>query len=155
MKASSRHLALASVVFRTLLRGNFREGVALRTTGTAEIPLPDDHPAAFLILLNIVHGHARTVPRQVDLRILTQIAILVDKYQFHEAAEMFTDSWFQSLKESIYQSPSDDLVAEICIYWVFGKSSEFQEVTRVAVRESTGKIDEKRLPIPSSIVGKN
>ena len=64
MKVSSRHLALSSTVFRTSLRSGFKEAVTLRTTGTVEIPLPDDHPAAFLILLNVVHGHTRQVPRR-------------------------------------------------------------------------------------------
>jgi hypothetical protein len=138
-----------------LLRGGFKEGATLQTTGIAEIPLPDDHPAAFLILLNVVHGHTRRVPRQVDLRMLTRIAILVDKYQLHEALEMFTDIWCENMKGSIPQSFTDDSMAAICIYWVFGKSPQFKQATQIVQMESKGRVNEEGLPIPSSIIGKN
>lgn len=153
MRVSSKHLTLASNVFRTLFRGSFQEGVTLRTKGTVEIPLPDDHPTALLILLNIVHGHTRRVPRQVDFRMLTQIAILVDKYQCHEAVEMFTDSWCQRVAGAMPQSFTDDLMPAVCVYWVFGQPAEFKHVTQLAQTESKSAISEKVLPIPSRIIG--
>jgi hypothetical protein len=114
IRVSSKHLILASPYFRSMLQGDFKEGVDLRTTGAAEIRLVGGHPAALLILLNIIHGHTRRVPRNVDFRMLTRIAVLVDKYQFHEVAEMFTDTWVEKLKGG---SLTDDLRAASCIYW--------------------------------------
>ena len=50
MQVSSKHLAMAIPVFKALLSHGFSEGEALRTQGTAKIPLPDDDPAAMAIL---------------------------------------------------------------------------------------------------------
>jgi hypothetical protein len=153
MRVSSKHLILASPYFRNMLQGDFKEGVDLGTAGAAEIPLVGDHPAALLILLNIIHSHIRRVPRDVDLRMLMWIAILVDKYEFHEVAEMFTDTWVEKLKGSMPISLTDDLRAAICIYWVFRKSSEFKRATQIALMDSNDRIEEDGLPIPSSVFG--
>ncbi|CZR60549.1 uncharacterized protein PAC_10445 [Phialocephala subalpina] len=56
--------------------------------GRVELNLPDDNPAAFQILLNIIHGHVRKVPDQVDLKTMTKLSVLVDKYQVHKVVEL-------------------------------------------------------------------
>lgn len=56
-----------------------------------EIPLPDDDPVAFGILLRILHAQNNFVPREVDLPLLTGISILVDKYQIHNAVGVFVE----------------------------------------------------------------
>jgi len=61
----------------------FKEGHDL-AKGTAEVPLPDDDPTAFQILLDIIHHRYRRVPKKLDLDTVAEIAILVDKYQVHE-----------------------------------------------------------------------
>jgi hypothetical protein len=61
--------------------GNFKEGDALRSNGSVEIPFPEDNPDAFLILLKIIHGMTRQVPHDMDFEMMNEIAILVDKYQ--------------------------------------------------------------------------
>jgi hypothetical protein len=56
MVVSSKHMMVCSPVFRAMLQhGNFKEGQALRSSDVAEVPLPDDDPDMFIILLNIVH----------------------------------------------------------------------------------------------------
>jgi hypothetical protein len=55
MLVSSRHLMLASPVFKAMLQhSNFKEGEELHSTGKVEVPLPDDDPDAFKILLDII-----------------------------------------------------------------------------------------------------
>lgn len=55
MLVSSRHLMLASPVFKAMLQhSNFKEGEELHSTGKVSIPLPDDDPDAFKILLDII-----------------------------------------------------------------------------------------------------
>jgi hypothetical protein len=77
-------MSLVSPVFRAMLQhGSFKEGHDL-AKGTAEVPLPDDKPAAFQILLDIIHHRFRLVPKEIDFDTATEIAILVDKYQVHE-----------------------------------------------------------------------
>jgi hypothetical protein len=82
IRVSSKHMIMASPVLRSMLEdGNFKEGEALRSNGSVEIPFPEDNPDAFLILRKIIHGITRQVPREVDFEMMNEIAILVDKYQ--------------------------------------------------------------------------
>jgi hypothetical protein len=136
-----------------MLQRKFNESNVLRATGSVEIPLPDDDPDAFLILLNIIHGHIRKVPLRVDLPTLTQLAILVDKYDVHEAVEMFSNIWFDNLKHEIPQTFTDDIPSWICICWVFAKPSEFKQTTRLALRQGRDELQPDGLPIPSSVAG--
>jgi hypothetical protein len=152
MRVSSKHLILASSVFQVLLRGSFGESQALRSAGRAEFQLPDDNAHAMEIILNIIHGRFRKVPRDIDSRTLTRISVLIDKYCLHEATEVFTDMWFENLKANPPRTFTDELMSWMCISWVFRKSVSFEAVTKIAMRESEGKI-ESDLPIPGRILG--
>lgn len=85
---------------------------------------------------------------------LTELAVLVDKYDLLEATEMFLDSWFEDLQNNVPQEFNEDLLPWICISWVFKKQEIFERVTKTAQRESDGPIEEYRLPIPGSVLGK-
>lgn len=158
MRVSSRHLALASTVFDHLLKGQFAESRALISAGTVQVPLPGDDAATLQIILNIVHGHLRKVPRDVDFAMLTQIAILTDKYCLHEVTEMFTDTWFAKLKASIPKIFNEELISWLCITWVLRKREAFKHSTRLMVQEgytSFAKDTKSDLPIPVSVLGKS
>jgi BTB/POZ domain len=155
MLVSSKHMMLASKVFKAML-SNFSEGYTLRSTGKVEQTLPEDDPAAFEILLNIIHGRTRSVPRQVDLPLLARLAITTDKYELWEVVEMFSDVWITHLQDSIPKSFSKDLHLWLLISWVFGKPSEFSHVSKVLQKEASGRIEgvlPDNLPIPPSIIG--
>lgn len=67
MLVSSKHMMLASPVFRAMLRPDtFKEGQTLQAAGKLEVSLPDDDPVALVVLLNIIHGQTRKVPRRVE-----------------------------------------------------------------------------------------
>ncbi|KAI1941983.1 hypothetical protein LOZ66_001464 [Ophidiomyces ophidiicola] len=149
---SSRHMTLASSVFRAMLQQQFAESNTLSLTGRVDIALPDDDPDALLILLNIIHGRVRKVPLRVDLSTLTQLAILVDKYDVHEAVELFSTFWFDNLKSTIPSHFTNDVPAWICICWVFNRPEEFSIVTRLALRQGKQAIPLGELPIPSAVV---
>lgn len=152
MLVSSKHLCLASSYFRQMLKGNWQEGATLSSHGYAKISLNECDPGATLILLNIIHGHTRSVPRHVDLKMLTKLAVLVDFYDCHETVEVFSDLWVDSLKGDIPTKLSKDLIRWLCISWVFQKAILFRDLTRIALRQSKGPIKTLGLPIPSSIV---
>lgn len=154
MRVSSKHLTLASSVFRTMLHTQFKEGLALQATGRLEVPLPDDHPDALVILLNIVHGRLRRVPRRVSLHVLRHISVLVDKYQLQESVEVFSDMWVEELKGSIPLSFTKDLLPWICISWIFKRLAEFRLTTQIAQCESKDTIEtqDDEYPIPDVVV---
>ncbi|ESZ92957.1 hypothetical protein SBOR_6676 [Sclerotinia borealis F-4128] len=155
MLVSSKHMSLASPVFKAMLqRNNFPEGRELASAGKVKIPLPDDDPDAFAILMCVIHGRTRSIPRDVDLDVLSRISTLVDKYQLHEVVEIMSDRWISLLEPQLLEVHMDDLLPWLSISWVFEKSDIFKEVTRIAERQSNGKIGEDRhdIPIPNRVV---
>ena len=155
IRVSSKHLTLASPVFRSMFKDIYSEGLSLYSQSHTELPLPYDNPAAFLIILHLIHGQFRKVPRKIDLWMLTELAILVDKYELLESVEVFLDDWLQNLKSAIPLTCNNDLLPWICISWVFKKSKIFKNVTKIAQAESEGFLDANHLPIPAHILSKS
>jgi len=153
MLVSSKHLILASLVFGAMLQDRFNEGQTLRSAGYLELPLPDDDPVAFSILLDVIHGHTRKVSRKIDFELLIQISILVDKYQLQEVVEVFSDGWVQALSHEVPASLTADLIHWLCIFWVFGQSDKFKLMTRIMERESSGITWTEDLSIPPVVLG--
>jgi len=157
MRVSSKHLILASPTFRSMLGPNFEEGQRLRIEGSTDIALGDDDPDAFEILLNIIHGLTRRVPRSVSLDMLTKIAVLVNYYQMHEVVELFSDTWINTLaREGLPQSYSTETIKWLLISWVFHKPMEFQAVSRVielGCDETLEDDFDESVPIPPHILG--
>jgi hypothetical protein len=155
LRVSSTHLVLASAMFKTMLTSDaFPEGRTLRSEGTLVVKLSDDLDA-LIILMNIVHGKTRKVPRHVPLHTLADLAHLVNYYQLHEAVELFSDTWITSLKqETQIESYDPELVLPwLFISWVFQKGSDFQKMTRILIWESDDTLGDEieGVPIPASI----
>ena len=155
IRVSSKHLTLASRVFKAMLRPGFAEGSSLQEKGTGELHLPDDDPSALLVLMNLAHCQIRRIPRRVDLDMLTQLSILVDKYELHEITEMFTDSWFSGLKAGPPEHFTEELLSWISVSYVFRREEIFTKCTKIAMRESEGIVESPGLPIPDYALRKS
>lgn len=167
MLVQSRALMLVSPVFKAMLRNNgFQEGNALHSSGKLSVPLPDDDPGAFRILMDIAHHRTRQVPKNVSLEMLTQLAVLIDKYQMLETVEPYVDLWVAS--EEVRSSlPSISYAADswsaelhpwLCVSWVFNLPDEFKLVSGMLMRHSLFTVDARLgtqdLPIPGVVIGK-
>jgi len=161
MLVSSKHLMLASPVFKAMLQhNNFKEGKKLTSAGKVEVPLPDDDVTAFIIVLDVIHGRNKRVPRKVTLEMLTKISIIVDKYQMAEVVESYSDGWIDGLMEDFptkYAFGDDTEIVHrwLGISWVFGKDDEFNELTQLVERGCWADLEgdlEEGLPIPDLII---
>ena len=143
-------------MFKAMLGSNtFAEGNTLRSQGNLTMQLPDD-PEALIILMYIVHGITRKVPRNVPLNTLTELAKLVDYYCLHEAVELFSDTWVANLKEKAFpKSYNPEVVSWLFISWVFHKGDAFERMTQAMICECDDKslndIEHENIPIPPSI----
>ena len=157
MLVSSKHLMLASPVFRAMLQhSNFKEGDELRKNGRVEVALPDDHPTAFRIMMDIIHGRVSKVPRQVSLEILTNMSILIDKYETLESFGLIIDVWLLHLEKSLPTCFNSDVLPWLSIAWVFRLPEHFQKMTRVLQTVADGAKEESCadvLPVPSRVFG--
>jgi hypothetical protein len=147
MRASSKHLILASPAFRTSLGSDtYLEGRILQTEGNLVVLLPDEDPDVMIILLNIIHGLSSKVPRRVDLNMLSKLAVTVNHRRMHEAVELWSDTWIENLKgdEGLPGSYTPDIVLSwLFIFWVFRKDEDFKNMSRILERESDDSLEDE------------
>lgn len=131
-----------------------------------EVDLPDDDQSIMVIVLNIIHGRNRLVPKHAHLEILTKLAILVDKCQMVEGVESFSSPWINDLGtkkplpnglpggiEIDYQKTIHRWLA---VSWVFRQSDEFCNITAAAIVACGANLANKldaELPIPETVIG--
>ncbi|KAH6713204.1 hypothetical protein BKA61DRAFT_675449 [Leptodontidium sp. MPI-SDFR-AT-0119] len=112
---------------------------AKHMNGKVEIPLPDDDPATFTILLDIIHGRGRRVPRVIDLETFTILAVAIDKYQLHDVTEVCFDVWLSNTDEwgdDMGLDPELDaceLYRPLTISWIFQQPTMFRSITSVII----------------------
>lgn len=134
---------LASRYFETILSGEFEEAKMLRATGHVEITMPDEDLDSMVILLNIIHGASRKVPRNVSLEVLSKLAVLVSKYGMLETVEFFSDTWIDHLqREGLPKAYTKEVLRLLFVFWVFDRETEFRDMTRLAQREADDKFEE-------------
>ncbi|GAB1309865.1 BTB domain-containing protein [Madurella fahalii] len=152
IKVCSRHLALASRVFRNKLQfGSTRS--ARQSDGRVHLKLAEGFdPKAVSIVMNAIHGRGSKVPKSVDLETLAQIALFVDRFQLLDAVEVYAERWIAKLEDVLPDTYNRDLVLWIYISHVFHQAEVFKTVTRVAATHSTGPIRSLGLPIREKII---
>ncbi|KAK8029510.1 hypothetical protein PG993_010801 [Apiospora rasikravindrae] len=154
IRLSSKHLSLASPVFEKMLGGPWREGTATVPGSDHPVGAEDWDVDALLILMRIIHGRTREVPRSVSLELLAKIAVLVDYYECYEVTELVTERWIEKLKWPLPQEFGRDLVLWCLVSWVFCEADLFQTVTKTTIMKCEGPLPTLGLPIPNIIVGK-
>ncbi|KFY29426.1 hypothetical protein V491_00034 [Pseudogymnoascus sp. VKM F-3775] len=150
-RVSSSHLSLASPVFRIMLEGPLKEGV-LDGQSPRELFTSEWDTEALRVLLNIIHGRHRAVPKSVSLETLGKIAILVDYYQCHEVTEVFVDLWLKALEKDFPTSYGRESTIWLFVSFVFSHSAIFEKTTELAIKESQGPVETMCLPIPGGLL---
>ncbi|EXM13844.1 hypothetical protein V3481_012885 [Fusarium oxysporum f. sp. vasinfectum] len=151
MLVSGQHLALASSYFGKMFAGPFTEAEKDHS-GLRQVQASDWDPEAFNIILTIIHGYHRDVPKLVNLELLAKLAIIVDYYECHESIELYVDIWLENLKSEIPTVYGRDCILYMLISWVFTRSDIFQKMIRLASRHSGKLIECEGLPLPTEIL---
>ncbi|KAG6082768.1 hypothetical protein E4U15_002265 [Claviceps sp. LM218 group G6] len=138
-RLSSRHLALASPVFKAMLSGFWKESAPSsdQDNGLAKpwSPLQSGSSCQvryeltatewvvkdFLLLMNIVHGHSGQVPYSIDLETLARMSVLVDYYQCQEVTKFAVGLWIGKIPR-LPRQYGRDCVAWIFVSWVFSRT---------------------------------
>lgn len=157
---SSKHMILASPTFKALLeKHDFKEGLEMRVTGKVEVSIPEDYPTAFTTLAYIAHCRHDRVSLSFDLHTLTQLAILVDKYQMHSSVKVFADIWVRALSNQIPNVLSDAVIQWLCLSWVFHLNTEFRLMSKILQQQTTGSVSKRisstnwDVPVPQRVIG--
>ncbi|KAI9730579.1 MAG: hypothetical protein M1834_005820 [Cirrosporium novae-zelandiae] len=165
IRVSSKHLILASPVFRSMLEGEFKESKILESDKSVQIPLPDEDPNTFLLIMLILHGLNREVPRKISVTMLAKVATIVDKYELYEAVDTFLEIWLSKLKTvrptmlsraALYNLGfTDNIIPWLWISSVFKLDKDFQFIKKLAAEMSAGKFEEENIvefPIRDSVI---
>ncbi|KAF4462259.1 hypothetical protein FALBO_10929 [Fusarium albosuccineum] len=156
-RVSSRHLSIVSPVFKAMIEGKYKESQP-NHQGLMEIGASEWNAQALLILLDVIHGHHRDVPRTLDPETIVQIGFLVDYYDCLEVVEIFFDRWCLFIKKwnafswafpEVPRFGQDDTLL-LFIAWAF-RSRVFSNLTRSAAFNSE-RLIETDLPIPNKIL---
>ncbi|KAH8685819.1 hypothetical protein BGZ60DRAFT_366017 [Tricladium varicosporioides] len=139
---------LASQHFQTILTGNYNEALTLRSKGHVTISVSEDFDT-MVILLNIIHGASRKVPRQVTLDTLRKLASLVSSLGMLDSVEFFSDTWIDNLQREGFPKAYDKTVLPLLfVFWVFNRPDEFKDMTRITQRECDETLDEDAQDVP-------
>ena len=91
-------MSCASPIFRIMLGSHFKEGTILATSGSMEIPLPEDDIDAMTIICRVLHGWHGAVDKQFLCnydyrRTLPEFLKLCDKYDLKPQVESSVCRW--------------------------------------------------------------
>ncbi|KAG6174849.1 hypothetical protein E4U35_005480 [Claviceps purpurea] len=166
----SRHLALASPVFKTMLNGSWKESSppSDQSHGSAKTRAPTQNGTDcqvryelaatewdaedFLLLMNIVHGRNRQVPYSVDLETLGRIAVLVDYYQCQEVTQFVAEFWIDKIYYTFPATYGRNCVTWMFVSWVFTRGEFFEKMTLLAIRTCEGGLGTINLPFPPMLL---
>jgi len=153
LRVSSKHLALASKVFLDMFDSTSKH----RSSGDKDllsIRLGEDAYDGLQILLNIVDGLTRCVPRKIDLKTFLHTAVLIDQFEFEEVAEVFTDMWFDFLQPQIPRGLNEDLGPWIFICEVLKKRHDHKILTKIAIWETSYGLEDTSGRVPDRTISK-
>ena len=153
MRVSSKHLSVASPVFKALFHQGFQEGKTLERTGCLEVKLDDDDPNALLILLRLCHCKFKDVPRKLEVNALKEVARLLDKYFLHDSIpELYVEEWCAALALD-HELSEETMTVWACICSVFGRREKLHNLAKRMVLHSTQRIKAIGLPV-QGVLGK-
>ncbi|KAG5815683.1 hypothetical protein H9Q74_003378 [Fusarium xylarioides] len=150
-RVSSAHLALASPVFKAMVDKS-------RSFATVDLSSRSKsgfkrYAEALLILLDVIHGHHKSVPKAMSLELLIELWGLIDSHKCHEVVEMFVDHWVGSVidKDKIEGSSLKTNMSRLYISWVFGKGEYFDLLAHNILKSTAGSI-QTDLPLQAIIL---
>lgn len=150
---SSAHLKLSSKYFNTLLSDRWSDAQDPPAGGLIAIEVIDCKHHTLQMILDIIHGHTRKVPRQITLDQLAEFSIMVDFFQCVEVVELVAQMWIETLKPQVPTQWSDMIPTWIMISSVFNNEEILSQVSKIAVEEGKGALSTNGLPIPSFLKG--
>ncbi|KAF5580720.1 uncharacterized protein FSUBG_13324 [Fusarium subglutinans] len=154
---SKKHLTLACRRAAKLFSSQFKEA-SVESDGLHHWKFEGIFDAeAFELVLKIIHGKTRNVPRSVKLDLLSDIATIVDDLECHEAVAFFSTNWlFGWTVEWLQPGQLRDkpLAQVILASFVFEHASLFQTYTKMAIRHNIDVVSTYDLPIRADVSDK-
>ncbi|KAI9371072.1 hypothetical protein BJX61DRAFT_544041 [Aspergillus egyptiacus] len=152
-RVSSKHLKIASPVFKNMLSPEWKEGKKLQESGQVTIKAFSWDSDALLLFLSVLHCKAHEIDYQPDLELLAQLAVIGDYYQCRKLVSFHADAWVSRLPVT---SPVHvrEMMLWIWVAFWFGRAALFENYTAMVIRESEDPVTSLGLPFPSKVIDK-
>ncbi|KAH7220529.1 hypothetical protein BKA60DRAFT_646351 [Fusarium oxysporum] len=133
---SKKHLTLASRRAAKLFSSQFKEA-SVESDGLYHWKFEGifNHEA-FALVLKIIHGKTRGVPRTIKLDLLADIATIVDDLECHEVIAFFSENWLLWWPGENERTRGKELAQLILSSFVFEHAALFETYTKMAIRYS-------------------
>ncbi|KAL5613094.1 hypothetical protein FOVSG1_002157 [Fusarium oxysporum f. sp. vasinfectum] len=150
---SKKHLTLASRRAAKLFSSQFKEA-SVESDGLYHWKFEGifNHEA-FALVLKIIHGKTRGVPRTIKLDLLADIATIVDDLECHEAIAFFSENWLLWWPGENKRARGKELAQLILSSFVFEHAALFETYTKMAIRYSDDGPLTFGLPIRADVSG--
>ncbi|KAF4332471.1 hypothetical protein FBEOM_13721 [Fusarium beomiforme] len=151
---SKKHLTLASRRAAKIFASQFKEA-SQEEDGLHHWKFDGTfNDQAFEIILKIIHGKTRHIPRTTNLDLLANIATIVDDLECHEAVAFFTINWLFGYPSGATEIRGKALAQLILASFVFEHAVLFETYTKMAIRYNDGALSTFELPIRGDISSK-
>ncbi|KAM0402780.1 hypothetical protein ACHAPZ_004272 [Fusarium culmorum] len=152
MRVSSRKLIRASLMFQAMLQGPWSEAaswpVSIRQINTSKWDA-----TALAIVMDMIHGRHRGLPKNMNLGLVARISTIVDYYQFREAVHVYLRDWLNEYARMDNLPSRLCKISLLCLYvsWVFEDKTLFSNMIHLTLIYSEGltQIDTADLPLGS------
>ena len=101
IQVSAKHLMFASLVFKIILAGGWKESITYFQKGLVEVTAESWDIEVLMILLKAIYGQFYCIPQKLSLEILTKVAVIADYYNYKEALYFLKDIWITNVEEDI------------------------------------------------------
>ncbi|KAM0268795.1 hypothetical protein ACHAPA_004723 [Fusarium lateritium] len=148
---SQKHLTFASRRASKIFASTFKEA-SKEEDGLYHWKFEDVFDVeAFELVLKIIHGKTRDVPRAISLDLLAAVASIVDDLECHDTLAFFSQSWMANY-EKLAPTYAKTLAQLILASFVFENASVFKTATKLAILHSQGAVLSYDLPIRVAIL---
>jgi hypothetical protein len=131
---SKKHLTLASHRAERMFDSGFKEATPEEADGLYHWKFDAIFdPTAFDIVLKIIHGKNRDIPRAVDVQVLAGISAVVDDLECHDVLWFFAKGWLEVLSRVNELKTQKDVAQRILISFVFHDPVIFEASTKTAI----------------------
>jgi hypothetical protein len=118
------------------------------------------HHGVMMVLLRIVHDHSNSVPENLTILEVTDVAKLAVRYDYLDISRPYFERWLEGgwsnrwIKDDISLSGYDDFRVWLALSWMLKRQDEFENLTCMIIIQFRGPPIATGLQIHTSIVGK-
>lgn len=133
LRVRSLNMKATSEPFSAMLGSSWKEGRDLLEDGSVEVPLPDDNAMAMVYICAIIHHRNRMLPSTITPKVILEIAVTADKYDFVDALRFASESWlhFRSIE-------ADGLMNLAAAAYAFRNAQAFRDFTKALILDYGG-----------------